>query len=490
MCFRSESRNRRGTMDKLMEYGELAAAMGAELLSFSGEQNGGFASVVIDSREALPHSLFVALRGKNADGHRFAEAAFDAGASAAMVEKGALESGGLAALARRKGRTLLVVNNSLKGLQDAARIYLERFPSLLKIGITGSSGKTTTKEIAAAVIGEEKEVVMNPGNLNSETGLPLSVFNVRRRHEAGIFELGMNREGEIGELAELLKPHIALVTNIGAAHIGILGSRRAIAEEKKKIFSQFTGTEKAFIPEGDDYGNFLAEGVRGEVRYYGGRMPREIGEVQDLGLEGFRLSWEGQPVFFRLPGRCNLANALAALAIAGEIPVGAAAVRRGLEKARPLFGRNEILRGPVTVIRDCYNANPESMAAALDFCDGIDWPGRKIYVIGAMMELGEDAPGAHEELGRRLAASGAAVVFLYGTPTLPALGALKRARGKIKNFYAAGMEELRGLFEGQVREGDMVLLKGSRSCELERLCELFGAPEKGEWNKRMRGGPA
>ncbi|MDR1058696.1 MAG: UDP-N-acetylmuramoyl-tripeptide--D-alanyl-D-alanine ligase [Treponema sp.] len=467
-------------MDRLMEYGELAASLGADFLSFSGEQGEGFSSVAIDSRKVLPHSLFVALRGKKADGHRFTEAAFDAGASAAMVEKRAVEGGGLAALARRKGRTLVVVNDTLRGLQDAARIYLKQFPSFLKIGITGSSGKTTTKEITAAVIGEEKKVVMNPGNLNSETGLPLSVFNVRRDHEAGVFELGMNREGEIGELAELLKPHIALVTNIGTAHIGILGSRRAIAEEKKKIFSQFTGKERALIPEADEYRDFLAEGVRGRIRYYGGRGPEGLGEIRDLGLEGFRLSWEGRPVFFRLPGRYNLANAMAALAIAGEIPVGAAAVRRGLEKARPLFGRSEILRGPVTVIRDCYNANPESMEAALEFCDGIDWPGRKIYVIGAMMELGEEAPGAHEQLGRLLAASGASEVFLYGTPALPALGALKKAGGEKRGFYTADMDELRTLLERQVREGDLVLLKGSRSCELEQLCGLFGAPAKEE----------
>jgi UDP-N-acetylmuramoyl-tripeptide--D-alanyl-D-alanine ligase len=486
-------RKQREAMDRLMEYGELAAALGAELRSFSTEQKPAFSSVAIDSRKALPGSLFVALRGSRADGHRFAEAAFDAGASGVMAERGAAESGSLADLARRKGGALLVVKDTLKGLQDAARIYLEQFPSLLKIGITGSSGKTTTKEIAAAVIGEEKRVVMNQGNLNSETGLPLSVFNVRGDHEAGIFELGMNREGEIGELAELLKPRIALITNTGTAHIGILGSRRAIAEEKKKIFSQFTGSERALIPGGDEYRDFLAEGVRGRVRYYGGG-PAEIGDIRDLGLEGFSLSWEGKPLLLRLPGRHNLANVLAALAIAGEIPIGAAAVRRGLEKARPLFGRNEIFRGPVTVIRDCYNANPESMEAALDFCDGIDWPGRKIYVIGAMMELGEDAPRAQERLGRRLAASGAAAVFLYGEPALSALEALRGAprglRGRVRGFYAASMDELRGLLGEHVRRGDLVLLKGSRSNGLEQLCGLLGVEAEGESQKTVTGGAA
>jgi UDP-N-acetylmuramoyl-tripeptide--D-alanyl-D-alanine ligase len=186
------------------------------------------------------------------------------------------------------------VEDTLRGLQDAARIYLEKFPRLLKIAITGSSGKTTTKEIAAAITGQEKNVVMNSGNFNSETGLPLSVFNVRQEHEVGIFEAGMNRRGEIAELAEVLKPDIALITNIDIPHIGILGSIEAIAEEKKAIFSQFTGKEKALIPADEGFKDFLAQGVAGEIIFYGQKFFPELGEVRDLGLGGTEIIWSGK----------------------------------------------------------------------------------------------------------------------------------------------------------------------------------------------------
>ena len=453
----------------LLEFAALSRSLGAELFSFTSSGCSGFSSVSIDSRTAREGSLFVALSGSASDGHSFVEAAFDAGACAAMVESSKLASGDLINLAKSRGKNLFAVDNTLRALQDSARIYLEQFPRLLKIGITGSSGKTTTKEITAAVIGGEKNTVMNQGNLNSETGLPLSVFNVRSCHEAGVFELGMNRRGEIAELAAVLKPNIALVTNIGSAHIGILGSKGAIAEEKKNIFSRFTGSEIALIPEDDEYRDFLAGGVPGAVRFYGPNSFAELQEITDLGLAGSELRWSGERVHFALPGRHNLADALAALAIAREIPVGAAAVKRGLESVRPLFGRGEILHGRTTVIRDCYNANPESMERALDFCDSLDWQGRRVYVVADMLELGDDSRAAHERVGRRLAASGADRVFLFGKEMAAALPFMNGT----PFFHSSGMDELSRALDAYVQNGDMVLLKGSRGCALERLSDML-----------------
>jgi UDP-N-acetylmuramoyl-tripeptide--D-alanyl-D-alanine ligase len=454
-----------------MSFDEAAASGAFHRISPAGAPGGnGFSSVAIDSRNVAPGALFVALAGEKTDGHRYLGAAFRAGARGALVSRAALEDPalGLLKLAEEAGAELLAAEDSLRGFQDLARRYLEKFPRLLRIGITGSSGKTTTKEIAAAIIGGEKAVVINPGNLNSETGLPLSVFNVRPNHEAGIFEMGMNRRGEIGELAAVLKPQIALVTNIGSAHIGILGTRGAIAEEKKAIFSCFTGKELALIPAGDEYRDFLARDLRGTARFYGAELFQELGGIRDRGLEGTEILWDGEAVRFGLPGRHNLANALAALAIARELSVGPAAVRRGLESVKPLFGRGEIFRGPVTVIRDCYNANPESAAAALAFCDGLDWPGRRIYVMGSMLELGAASPAEHRALGRRLAASQADMVYLFGAETAPAAGALGE-EGKVPFFHTDTMGELAGALGKYLRPGDLVLLKGSRGCALEEL---------------------
>jgi UDP-N-acetylmuramoyl-tripeptide--D-alanyl-D-alanine ligase len=460
-----------------MEFAGLSRSLGAQLLSFGKPESAiGFSSVTIDSRTAREGSLFVALPGANCDGHSFVEAAFKNGASAALVERQKLETFRLSEIAGSLGKTLIIVEDSLDGLQKAAAAYLEKFPGLLKIAITGSSGKTTTKEIAAKIIGVEKRVAMNPGNYNSETGLPLAVFTLRPGDEIGVFEVGMNHEGEIADLARVLNPDIALITNIGSAHIGILGSKEAIAKEKKNIFSQFSGKGVALIPSDSPYRDFLASGVRGRVSFYGESSFAELGGVKDLGIDGSEIVWDGKRARLALPGKYNLANAFAAIAIAREIPVSAEAVRHGLESVKPLFGRGEIIRGKATVIQDCYNSNPESLAAALEFCESLDWPGRRVYIIGDMLELGEDSGKAHEGIGRLLADSKADMVFFYGKETAAALGAF----GTGRFLHTCNINELKTAVNACVRDGDLVLLKGSRGCALERVFGGCGGHNMGE----------
>ena len=474
----------------LMEFADLSRTLALELLSFGKPGNSGFSSVCIDSRSVREGALFVALDGTVNDGHSFVEAAFKKGAAAALVERKKLEKYKLAGIAEKLGKTLIVTNNTLKSLQDAARVYLEKFPCLLKIGITGSSGKTTTKEIAAAVIGTGKCTVTNPGNYNSETGLPLAVFNVRPCHEVGIFELGMNKQGEIAALAAILKPNIALITNIGSAHIGILGSKEAIAKEKKEIFSQFDENCIALIPEDSEYRDYLAEGLQGKVFFYGEKSFAQLAGTKSLGLDGHEILWNGDSIRFSLPGKHSLADAFAALAIACEIPVTGAAIKQGLESVKPLFGRGEIIRGRVTVIRDCYNANPESLAAALEFCENLDisdsqgLSGRRIYIIGEMLELGENSAHAHEVAGRLLLDSHADMVFLYGKGTTVAASVMaagtsgkKADSGTARFFHTCDMDELSRALVNYLRDGDLVLLKGSRGCALEKLTGIFIDPE-------------
>ena len=469
-----------------MSFLNLAEVLGGRLFNWEGEQTasrgiGGFSSVCIDSRAALPGALFVALEGSAQDGHLFVEDAFRSGASGAMVAFSALDDSslGLLGLAKKWNRVLVAAEDTLKGLQDAASAYLQRFSKLVRIGITGSSGKTTTKEIAAAIIGREKQVVMNEGNLNSDSGLPLSIFRVRSHHEVGIFEAGMNRKGEIAELAKVLNPDIALITNINSAHIGILGSMEAIAEEKKNIFSQFKGTNTALIPEDEKFRDFLSEGVRGRTVFYGPLSLPELCAVKDLGLNGTEITWEGETVRFGLPGKFNLRNAFAAAAIAMELPVSACSVREGIESVKPLFGRGEIFHGRSTLIRDCYNSNPESAGNVLDYCDSLDWPGRKVYVMGSMLELGGISQEAHASLGRRLIESRGDMVFLYGDEMKIAAEAMEscsqdgirsgNSECGIPFFFSSDIDELSRALKEYLKEGDLVLLKGSRGCALESL---------------------
>jgi len=457
----------------LMTFDELMHK--CEEILFFGEEK-GFQSVCIDSRNVNNGSLFVALEGQVQDGHSFIESAIKAGASGIMASRSKLDSFDIVKIAKKYKKTLLVVEDTLKGLQNAGRIYLEKFPSLLKIAVTGSAGKTTTKEITASIIGQEKNIVMNSGNLNSETGLPLSVFNVRAEHEVGIFEAGMNRRGEIAELAEVLKPNIALITNIGSAHIGILGSKRAIAEEKKSIFSQFTGSEKALVPMDDNFNEFLSKDVNGKVLYYGQKSFSELEAVKDNGLDGTQIKWRGKVINFPLPGEVNFKNALAAIAIAKEIPVSSQSIKEGLESVKPLFGRSEIIKGRVTLIQDCYNSSPESLDSVLDFFNELAWHGRKVCVIGSMLELGTSSKEAHKKMGAYLVTLNLGIskddkVFLFGKECEAAAEVLETK--KLNYYWTCNMDELKKALSSYIKSGDLVLLKGSRGCALEQLTPLL-----------------
>ena len=367
---------------ELMSFGTLSSLLGARHYSFSSAN--GFSSVSIDSRDIKQGSLFFALNGASCDGHSFIADAFKAGATGAVVESSKLESFNLLNIAKTLGKNLIIVENTLKGLQDSARVYLEMFNKLFKVGITGSSGKTTIKEITAAIISAEKNTVMNKGNLNSETGLPLSVFEVRDHHEVGVFELGMNRAGEISEITNVLKPNVALISNIGSAHIEYFGTKDKIFNEKKSIFNFLNENDIALIPANDDYAKRLTEGIK-NYKFYGAENFEELEETRCLGIEGTLIKWAGEEIHFALPGKHCFEDAMAAIAIAKEIPVSNKAIKQGLESVKPLFGRQEIIKGRTTVIRDCYNANPESTAKSIEFCDSVDWPGRKVYVIADML---------------------------------------------------------------------------------------------------------
>ncbi|MDR0383660.1 MAG: UDP-N-acetylmuramoyl-tripeptide--D-alanyl-D-alanine ligase [Spirochaetaceae bacterium] len=466
----------------LMTFAEAAALPFFKILPSEDETPAyrGFDSVCADSREAAPGALFFALPGERSDGHAFVRDAFRAGAAGAVVD---VSKTGVFAVAeavdeavRRRGTRPVLLEartgiGQLALLQALAAAYIDRFPSLLRIGITGSSGKTTTKELTAAMIGAERSVAFNSGNLNSDSGLPLSLFRVRAEHRIGVFEMGMNRKGEIAELAAVLRPQIALVTNTGSAHIGLIGSERGIALEKKSVFSRFTGKELAILPESGPFAEFLAEGVNGRLVRFGRTASKKFGGAESKGLYGSVIVWNGVKADFALPGGHNLLNALAAAAVAEAAGASDEAVRTGLASAKPLFGRGEIvsiLDGDVTVVRDCYNANPDSMEQAVSLCDEADWNGRRLYVIGSMLELGGDSERAHGALGERLAASKADAVFLFGEETKVSCEKLRNAKGKFA-FHTNDIDELKSKLTGCVKKGDMILLKGSRSCALERV---------------------
>lgn len=466
--------------DLLLSFEELIESVEGSLIG-NGSSAVGIYGVATDSRAVSRDYLFVPLMGEFQDGHGFIGAAIDKGASCIFVdqEHSLKKLDEYATLAVKRGVCIIQVENTLYALQDAARRYVLKFPNLKKIGITGSSGKTTTKEIVGAVLSTRFNVVMNEGNLNSETGLPLSVFKIRDCHEVGVFELGMNRRGEIAEIAKVLSPDLALITNIGTAHIGILGSKAAIAEEKKSIFAFFSGKCVGFVPENDEWTSFLSKIHAGSVYTYGRLTTDGLSSVMDRGIDGSLITYRGLEMAFPLPGAYNLGNAVGAIALASFLGLTTEEIKKGIESVQPIFGRAQIIRGSRTVILDCYNANPDSMEKAIDFCSSLEWTGKKILVVGSMLELGSDSAASHARICSQLAASNADKVFLFGDEMIAAGRDIDWKGMDCRSF--SDIDAMKAELEKAVEDGDLVFFKGSRGMALERaLGAVIGETAEGK----------
>lgn len=431
-------------------------------------------SVEVDSRAVRPGALFVALPGERADGHDYIAAALSSGAGVVLAaETGwASRASVLEPLLERSRAAAVLVPDTLKALQDAARAWRLQFPNLVRVGITGSSGKTTTKECLGSILGKRFRTAVNPGNLNSEIGLPQALFMLRPEHEVGVFEMGVNHYGEMDGLVRVWEPSHALITNIGTAHIGIFGSRGGIAEEKKKIFASVPPSGTALAWEDDEYLDFLGRGIAAPLSTFGPRTLSGFEGAEEAGLDGWTMRYCGLRIAFPLTGSHNLLDSLAAIAMARSLGCGPDEVKEGLESVRPIFGRSEIFRGPVTVIQDCYNANPDSVAKSLEFCDSLAWKGRRVYVLGSMKELGDTSEAEHRALGRRAGTSRADAILFYGPETACAAEEARAAGFRGFLAHADDFDELARTAGSLVRDGDLWLLKASRSMALERLTDL------------------
>ena len=433
-----------------------------------------FGRVETDSRSAGPGSLFIALRGERSDGHDFARRAADAGSPAVLVSSDWWFQAGRAAFAG-SACCVIVAPDALDALQKAATAWRSRFSSLLRFGVTGSVGKTSAKELLAAIMGASRNTIKNPGNLNSEIGLPASMFLLRPEHKAAVFEMGINLPGEMDLLASVYEPDCALVTNVGTAHIGLLGgTREAIMAQKKRITSRFNGSQNLIVWEEDDFRDALMTGVRGRCTTYGPRSTDGFEGARDLGLDGWMVRYQGLEARLRLPGAHNLLNALGAITAASLYGVSPDEVAAGLESVTPLAGRTSILRGQFTIVDDCYNANAESTVAAIGFCNSIEVSGRRIYVLGSMRELGAESTASHQRVGNAAATSGAGILVFYGEEARDAYhAALAAGTGQDIRFF----DEYARLEEdvmATVKPGDLVLVKASHSMALERLVEKLG----------------
>ncbi len=478
-------------MKSLLTFEETMGATHGTHISFAGNRSRfNFTSVATDSRNVVEGTLFVPLIGEFQDGHEYIPQALVKGASVVFITNSVYEKNlrKYTDLASEYQNTVfIIVENNLLALQDIARAYVAKFPKLIRIGVTGSSGKTTTKEICASILRQKYNVVTNDGNFNSETGLPLSVFKIREEHEIGIFEMGMNRENEMGEIARVLQPEYAIITNIGTAHIGILGSREKIAEEKKKIFNYIPENGAAIIPADDDFAGFLEEGIRGKIVNYGKAVSeRDSGVtfISDDGIEGITFDVDGVHAHLDIPGIYNYVNALAGIALARLLKINAKQIADGIKAVRLPGGRSEIKRiitkpdsngdkKKIMLLYDCYNANPDSMGKALDLCASLEIKGRKVYVLGDMKELGTESEPKHSEVGAVAAMSGAELVIFVGKEMEAGAKAAKLSGfRKQKNYVSStdkSMANICTYLLDWLKDDDFVLLKASHSMGFERI---------------------
>ena len=473
-----------GIQNFLMNALELAQATNGTILF--GSEDDSFSSVCVDSRTVESFSLFVPLRGKKLDGHGFIEQAIKKGAKIILVDSlyAKEEKNKLEDLSKAKNVSFIEVKNTLHALQNASHFYLTKMNLKLKIGITGSSGKTTVKEMAGSLFSQKYKTFVSQGNLNSETGLPLSIFMLKPFHEVGVFEMGMNRKGEIGELSRVLSPDVAIITNIGSAHIGMLGSRKAICAEKKEIFSHFTNSSVGFIPE-CSFTDFLKDVKNGKMVIFGASYLKGFEGFESLGLSGSLIKYAGEEIKLNLPGEHNVENAILAITLGQYFGFNAKEIKKALEGVSASFGRSEVKQGFLTCFFDCYNANPESMSEAINFSSSLVWNGRKIAIIGSMLELGEESVEEHRKICEKALNSNFDVLYFFGneislglesylTKNQMSKGDFDRLfKKKVFVYKDEEFELLKNAVSNVIQEHDFVLLKASRGLCLERLEDVL-----------------
>ncbi len=457
-------------MVSLLSLAEIKRITGAELHNFSGDpQKVIVEDAAVDSRAVHRASLFVALKGERTDGHLYLKAAEQNGAAAALVSRAFFHSEDFTASAKPTALPLLVHENPLTGLQQLAAAWIDRFPALVKIGITGSNGKTTTKEILAAILAAAAPTVKNQGNLNSEIGLPLAALHIRDGHRYGVFEMGVNHHGEMDQMVQVLRPHHGVITNVGTAHIGLLGSREGIAREKGKLFSALPAEGYGFYPESFEWLGLYRELCGASLVPFGLERTEGVEKVSSLGLKGWEITYEGIKILLPLPGNHNLNNAMAAIQTARTLGISREYVKSGIEHMVLLDGRSQIIEGPVTIVHDGYNANAESMLAIFDTLGRSVSADSLIVVLGSMKELGDSTEASHRQVGRGLAELGSRAVLLFGEEMEAAYEEVRSSAYSGMLKHTEKFDDLKEIVDRSVRPGDTVLLKGSRSMELERL---------------------
>lgn len=445
---------------------------------------------VVDSRLVIPGALFVALHGERQDGHNFVSDAFRRGAHLALIEH-PIETDfpilDLRSLPLQQEipslPACLLVENSLKALQETARFWRRKLPVKV-VGITGSVGKSTTKELIAEVLSRRYSTLKSPGNLNNEIGLPLTILRLSENHQRAVLEMGFYVLGEIAFLCDIALPHIGVVTNVGTVHAERAGSQEIIAQGKSELVQALPPAPEgvAILNIDDPYVREMANKTQARIFFYGLDPQADLwaDTIQSHGLEGisFRLHFRNETLHLRVPllGRHSVHTALRAIAVGLVDGLTWQEIVQGLQST-PIQLRLTVVRTEqgALILDDSYNAAPESTLAALNLLADLD--GRKVAVLGDMLELGIYETQGHELVGRR-AAEVADLLIAVGERGRIIAAAARRAGMKAGNIQEVNDAlEAIPLLQKELREGDIVLVKGSHGMRMDRIVTALEAHE-------------
>lgn len=417
----------------------------------------------IDSRKVKENSVFIALEGTQVDGHEFIKIAFEKGASVCVVSKNWFAENKV----NFQNKNFVVGENSLAALQELAKIYRAELTTKV-IGLTGSNGKTTTKDLLFEVLSKKFKTYKTPGNFNNHIGLPLAILEIPEETEIAVIEIGANHVGEIAELCRIAQPEFGLITNIGRSHIGEFGSEENILKAKTELFRWLEKSGgKAFV-NSDDL-RLVSLSPRSSITYGTKRKADFFGVVHKLPTNSnpvFSVN-SGKEIKLKTLGEHNILNALSAFAIGSEFGISEDKIISVLENFNGVSGRFTIKNiSGVNFIDDTYNSNPESTFAALETLKKFP-KGKKIAVLGEMLELGEFTKELHSEVGRKAKELGIRLVLTFGENA-------KFIAENSGGIHFASKEKLVERLRQEVSEGDFVLVKGSRGMKMEEVIQEFG----------------
>ncbi len=446
-----------------MTVAEIVKACGGILLS--GDPETVVSSVCTDSRQVEEGALFVPIRGERTDSHIYIDAVFASGAAATLTQN---------EKDKPDGRPRIYVPDTVEALQKIALAYRSRF-SIPVIGVTGSVGKTTTKEMVALVLSASYNVMKTEGNQNSQIGLPLTLFRLEESHQAAVIEMGMSDFGEMAKLAAMAQPRYAIMTNIGISHIQQLKTQENILKEKLHITDTFTESSVLFLNGEDPMLASLKTGLPSVRKVYFGLQPwcDYRAEAIETSPQGTRFQFTGQgvsvPVWIPVPGNHNVLNALAGLALVHTLGGNVEAGAKALSGYETPAMRQQIHKvNGITVIDDSYNASPDALRGSLQVLCG--FPGRKVAVLADMLELGEAEENAHRQVGKTAASLGVDCVFTVGTRA--AWIAEEAASSGVKTVKTfENNQEISAFLRSFLQEGDTLLVKGSRGMHMDEVVQ-------------------